>query len=199
MKINKKSCENIWAYLLVGLIIIVLSGLRQPTLRAWLQINNDTMWQTLVEQVNENNLTLGQDLWQFREFYSRGSIYLQKYQTLDVPEELSSIVSFPSSFQPYLLFKSPKIISIEGYAILVDSFFFSQTALSASQWELLLQTNTVQILTNKYTKIALIMAVFDPEVASTANGYLYFDMREELFRTSMQEKKWLVVSLVKLQ
>ncbi len=198
MKTAKKSQANTFTYLVVAFIIILIACLKQPTLRSTLGIGNNRMWQELVDQINSDNQNVVQELWKFRDFYSRGTIYLQKNQELVIPDELSSALTFPNSFKPYLVYEAPKIRSVEGSISATDAVFFSKELLDTLGWELLTQTSNVQVIKAKNTNVALVIAVFDLETASTANGYLYFDMREKKFRESVIDKKWLVVSLVTL-
>jgi len=66
-------------------------------------------------------------------------------------------------------------------------------------YQLTMQTATTQVITNQAKTDAVIIAVFDLEESGLANGYLHFDLRDELFKESLSNKKWLVVSLVKLK
>ncbi|GIK83891.1 MAG: hypothetical protein BroJett025_05130 [Patescibacteria group bacterium] len=199
MNILKKSHANSTVYFVVGLLILVIAFIQQPTLRSWLGIGNTKMWNDLVQTVNSGSQSVAQDVWMFREFYSRGRIYLQKQQQFPIPEELSSTVSLPESFSPYLLFRSPKLVSIEGSFIQTDSLFFSEKYLKSLGWEMVAQSSSTQIVTSKDKTVALIISVFDIQEASTANGYLYFDLRDNTFAQAMNQKKWLTISLVSLQ
>jgi len=199
MKINKKSQVNILTYVLVCLIILAIAVIRQPTLRAWTKINNKQMWQELLVNINLNDETLPQDLWQFREFYSRGQIYLQKNQEISIPPSILAVVKLPDSFNPYLLFTSPMLLSIEGDISENDQVFLSPQSINELGYQLTMQTATTQVITNQAKTDAVIIAVFDLEESGLANGYLHFDLRDELFKESLSNKKWLVVSLVKLK
>lgn len=199
MKIIKKSHVNILTYGLVCLIILVIAFIRQPSLRARLKINNNKMWQELLSNINLDNKTLPQDFWKFRDFYSRGEIYLQKNQEINIPESISSIVKVPESFDLYLLFVSPMLLSIEGNISENDQVFLSQQSINKLGYKLITQTATTQVISNQLMTNAVIISVFDLDEYGLANGYLHFDLRNDLFRESLNNKKWLVISLVALK
>lgn len=199
MKINKKSHVNILTYAFVGLIILTVAFIRQPTLHSILKFNNSKMWQDLLVNISLDNKTLPQDLWKFREFYFRGEIYLQKNQEIIVPQSISSIVRLPASFNSYLLFVSPMLLSIEGNISTKDQVFLSQRSIDELGYTLTMQTETTQVITNELMKNAIVISIFDFETYGLANGYLHFDLRDKLFKESLNDKKWLVVSLVDLK
>lgn len=196
----KKSLPNIAVYLLATVLIIVIAIIKQPTLRSYFAIGNTEMWQKLITKVNESSPTIAQELWQFRDFYSRGTLHLAKNETIVVPRKILNTVALPDTFAPYLLFNSPRTLSVEG-SIIEDTEITSLTKKISqdSSWNSIAQSNSVQIFESIDQKNALIIAVFDPQTASTANGYLYFDLRDEQFQKELSGKKWLSISLITLK
>lgn len=198
MKLNKKSQANTWIYFVTGLFIIAIAIIQQPTLRSQFGIGNHLLWQSLVTKVTQNHPTIVQEIWMFRDFYSRGTLHLQKQQEITIPHEISSVIRLPETLTPYLFFESPKIKSIEGSLNNAEAILFSQEVVNQPNWELLAQSDSVIILESQTNNTALIIGIFDLETAQTANGYLYFDLQKKSFKESMNNKRWLVISLVSL-
>ena len=196
MNIFKKSQANVWLLCSVAIFITIIAVIRHPSIRPMLSYTSQQTWQDLIKTLENQSSTEAQDLWEFREFYSRGTVTLARYQTLQTPTEFPDVLKLPTSFMHHTAFSSSKIQSIEGSIESSEDVFFSKEDLRELPWQILLQTESVQIIGNTTETQALIIGVFDMETASTANGYLYFDWLNDDFKTQHENKKWLVVSLV---
>jgi hypothetical protein len=196
MNLFKKSQAKTQVLLFTGLIIVVVAILRHPSIKTMLSSDSKQSWQKLIQVLESDNGLEAQNIWQFREFYSRGTIYLSKYQVLEVPSNISSNFEVPTSFVQHMSFNSNKIQSIEGSIDKAENVFFNKEDLW-QDWKITTQTDSVQIIEQNKDK-ALIIGLFDMETAGQANGYLHFDLRDDNFKKAHENKKWLVVSYVKL-
>lgn len=197
MKSPQKSHANSWPFYLVGFIIIIVAFFKHPSIRSSFELGNSQMWGNLLIQTNDENQNFTQDFWKFREFYSKGTIYLQKYQDLLIPNDIIDVYALPNSFEKYLLFKSNNVVSIEGFVDPKSEVFVYEDNY-LNRWEVIKQTKTTQILKSKSQNVALVISKHNLDQASIANGYLHFDLRDKAFWSENQNKKWLVVCLVTL-
>ena len=200
MKLFKKSHAKVITFIIALLVIVIVAFLRHPSLKSFIfsSYNHQQSWKNLHETLSSNKISEAQNLWQFREFYSRGTIYLAKYQNLTVPTDISSNFQLPTSFIPHTLYLSDQIQSIEGTIDNNSPVFFTQENLPNIDWAETYKSEKIQIIENNKINSAIIIGVFNIEEASIANGYLYFDFRDEEFQTKNSNNKWLVVSVVNL-
>lgn len=196
----KKSQAKVIAFFVASIVILSVAFLQHPSLKDVLfpSYHYQSSWQKLFVNLNSNNVVEAQVLWQFREFYSRGTISLAKFQNLSIPANISDVYQAPTSFIPYSLYVSDQIESIEGMVDTNVPIFFVNEELLDLGWIETFKSNNVQIIENKQTQMGLIIGLYDFQEASLANGYLYFDLRDENFQAENNNKKWLVVSIVNL-
>lgn len=197
MNLHKKIHPNHVLLVSATIIIIVIAFLRHPSLKPMLSFNSQQTWNSLISNLESGPENEAQEIWIFREFFSRGTIYLSKYQELDVPSEISENFSVPESFDQQMSFVSGKVLGVEGTIDSTQKVFFNDEDLKGTGWEIYLQTENVQIL-EREKKEAYIIGVFDMQTASEANGYLHFDYRDDDFKQANQNKKWLVVDYVQI-
>lgn len=199
MNLLKKSQAKTWTFLFIGLLITVVAIFRHPSIKPMLSYDSQQTWQKLIRVLESDSKLEAQDLWKFREFYSRGTIYLSKYQDIGIPSDISSNFEVPGSFVQHLSFNSSKVQSIEGSldASEAKNVFFAKEDIREDDWEIVIQTDSVQVIEQHKNK-AVIIGLFDMETAGQANGYLHFDLRDDDFKKAHENKKWLVISYVKL-
>ena len=77
--LKKSQAKNILLVLTTA-IIIGVAFLRHPSLKPMLSFNSQQTWQGLFAKLESGEAQEAQELWVFREFFSRGTIYLAKNQ-----------------------------------------------------------------------------------------------------------------------
>lgn len=198
MNALKKSSAKSIVFIITAVLISLIALFRLPSFKPMLSYTQHITWQDFILDVESGSDNEAQTLWEFREFYSRGIIYLSKFQELQIPETLTEFYTIPNSFVPHTLFHSDKIDSIEGFIDADTNPFLTQEDVHESGWAIHVQTDQIQIVRNHSETGFLIIATFDLETASQANGYLYFDMRDKNFAEEHKNKKWVVISFVKI-
>jgi hypothetical protein len=174
-------------FTIVAILIISIALLRHPSLSSGYTLqkyidNINTLDQL---QSDDNSIKQAQELWKFREFYSRGEIVLSKYENITYPTIIAEFL--PESFDVYLLFSAKKTKSIEG-------------TISTEDWNKLLSEydKGINFVKSEDGSNTIIIGLFDIESASKANGFLHFDLRNDEFKKNSENKMWLVVTMVRL-
>ncbi|PIR62032.1 MAG: hypothetical protein COY81_04210 [Candidatus Pacebacteria bacterium CG_4_10_14_0_8_um_filter_43_12] len=188
--------QNRW-FIIAACVVIVLALIRQPSLKTLWPVFGWYQWQQLKSSVQADQKLTAQQLWQFREFYSRGKISLFSNQKFDIPNQISTNFSLPTDFQPYLIFESKKTLSLEGFSSTAEINSLINQKISADS-SVVSSLPTTQIWQSKNDNVAYIVVSYSIPEAAQANGYLYFDLRAENFAQSVQGKQWLILTIVKL-
>jgi hypothetical protein len=199
----KKSQAKYLVFFLTGFLIFILGILLHPTTRSLFPHYRTNLYNELIMDISSprSEVSMVQDFWKFREFYSRGEITLAKHSEVTIPEQISSVMTVTEGFTPYLDFHSDKIVSVEGTLSNQDTILVPLEDLSTDKWEgwkLRADSSQYRVLENETEQKALIITRFELETASKANGFLHFELRDEEFVQEHASDVWVTISLVDL-
>lgn len=189
---------TLYGLFIAAVILITITLFRHPSFRPMFSFTTQQNWSDFIVTLQNNPENEAQELWKFREFFDRGTIFLAKYQTLEIPTEIKEAYSFNENFEPHTVFISGKIKSIEGAVPTEQTVFLSEEQYKANNFEEHVKTDSVQVLINTQKTRAVVVSEFPIDVAQTANGYLHFDLRDSDVAKSYENKKWVVVSIIEI-
>jgi hypothetical protein len=184
--------------IIVTCLIVVIAAFTHPSLNSTLlSPYRASLFNRYIKTISIDNPLSAADHWEFREFYSRGNITLASNNPDTVQQVSSQMFHNTADFQPYLLFRSNKITSIEGsieplsVPLVIGSNIFEDH-------EIIAESMYFKLGVNHSSNTALLAQIYTIQDAALANGFLNFALRDEVAAEQLQNKHWLVISEIRL-
>lgn len=194
----KDSKLTLYGLLAAGVLLLLVTLYKHPSFRPMFHFTTQQTWSKFLVEMQKGATNEAQEIWEFREFFDRGTIYLSKYQALEIPSKISDVYTFNQDFSPHTIFISGKIKSVEGTVPQDTEVFIEENPFVEIGWQERHKSEYVQIMINRTETLGLIIAQFPIELAQTANGYLHFDLRDVELVKQFENKKWVVISVVEI-
>ena len=184
--------------IIVTCLLVVIAIFFHPSINSKLwHPYRQSLFNTYIINISTEQPLSAADHWYFREFYSRGKITLSKYDPEKARLASKNVLSVSLAFEPYLLFESDKITSVEGpidpqiVPLLINSAVFET-------YETITSSLFYRLTINRTTNQALLITIYTLEDAALANGYLSFDLRNEEYKNSVATKHWVMITRIDL-
>lgn len=184
--------------IIVTCLMVVIAIFFHPTINSTLlKPYRQVVFNNYFKTLSAHQPIAANDLWYFREFYSRGHFTLSKYDPEFVQTLSDQTFNLPATFQPYLVFQSDKITSVEGSIepLAVTSVINSPLF---DDYEIIAQSMFFKYGINRSNNTALLAQTYTIPDAAHANGFLLFDLRDEAIAQSLSQKHWLVLEKINL-